>query len=105
MRVRLFFIAIDIKLLRIELFSVERKDYQVQKTFYISVFNGKHADNWLVGPLQNSNEIFISKSSSDGTDLMRFGRKKRVRFPPKKSEINDFQIKITDDQVWNFKSV
>ena len=59
--------------------------------------------HWFVGPLQNYNEIFIPKSSSDDADLNRFWVRRNVYGFRQKREINDFQMEITDDLEWNFE--
>ena len=80
-------------------FFIERKDCQVKKKIFDpTVFNGEtRRQYWFVAPLQNSNEIFILKSSSDGGNFNRFWVGRNVYGFRQKRKINDFQIKITDD--------
>ena len=74
-------------------FLLKGRTVKFKKIFDPTVFNGKHADNtyWFVAPLQNSNEIFIAKSSSDGGNLNRFGVRRNVYGFHQKRKINDFK--------------
>ena len=85
-------------------FFIERKDSQVQKNIWPYSFQQETRwYHWFVGPSQNSNEILIPKSSSDGADLNRFWVGRNVYGFRQKREINDFQMEITDELEWNFE--
>ena len=70
---------------------------------YLKVFTRKYADDiylWVLCKIIMKS-LFQRRVVTAPTWIV-LGRKKRVRFSPK-SEINDFQIKITDDLDWNFE--
>ena len=61
------------KLLRIELFLLKQSTIMFKNILSFSFQRETRQWYWFVGALQNYNEIYVPKSSSDGADLNRFG--------------------------------